>query len=294
MKPRQGTAVRAAMPFRALVQRFSFLLLVLLAAAMMVAGRLDPSLAEGLRTRVADAMVPLLDALSRPLATVRSTVDNAAELVDLRAENARLREANARLLQWQAVAMRLDAENRGLRHLMRFAPEPPPSFITGRVVADPGSAFVRSVLVAAGTAEGVRKGQPAIAATGVVGRVLEVGENAARVLLITDLNARIPVVLEQSRHRAVLGGDNTDQPKLLYLPPELKVQPGERVVTSGDGGPFPPGLPVGVVSRVSEGLIRVQPFADLSRLEYVRLVDYTAVRADDLPGGQRVAGRGVE
>ncbi len=108
----------------------------------------------------------------------------------------------------------------------------------------------------------------------MVGRVIEVGEWSARVLLITDINARIPVSLESSRMRAVMAGDNSDQPRLLYLPPESPVAVGERVVTSGNGGLFPAGIPIGVVASVGERGIKVQPLADLGRIEHLRLVDY--------------------
>jgi rod shape-determining protein MreC len=104
--------------------------------------------------------------------------------------------------------------------------------------------------------------------------VIEVGEWSSRVLLLTDINARVPVLLEGSRHRAVLAGDNSDQAKLLYLPPELAVQVGERVVTSGHGGLFPPGLPVGIVTSATERGIRVLPNAEMSRVEHLQLVDF--------------------
>ena len=91
-------------------------------------------------------------------------------------------------------------------------------------------------------------------------------------LLISDLNSRIPVVAEKSRVRAILAGDNSGQPKLAFLPPNAKLEVGDRIVTSGHGGVFPAGLPVGQIAGISDGLIRVQPFADFDRLEYVRII----------------------
>jgi rod shape-determining protein MreC len=81
------------------------------------------------------------------------------------------------------------------------------------------------------------------------------------------------VLLESSRGRAVLAGDNEDRPSLQYLPPTVAPSPGERIVTSGDGGVFPPGLPVGVVAS-ADGTVRVRPFVELGRLQYLRLVDF--------------------
>jgi hypothetical protein len=94
------------------------------------------------------------------------------------------------------------------------------------------------------------------------------------VLLLTDLNSRVPVVVEDTRHRGVLAGDNSQQPSLLYLPPDAVVEAGQRIVTSGHGGVFPSGLPVGRISTVGENGVRVEPFVDWDRMEYLRLVNY--------------------
>jgi len=206
------------------------------------------------------------------------TLEGAQNLMALAKENAELREANRRLRSWQAVAYRLEAENGALRDLLRMAPDPSSRYITARVVADNGGAFVRSVLVSAGQRDGVVQGQAAVTGEGLAGRVAQVGTRAAQVLLITDMNSRIPVMLAHSRERAVLAGNNTNRPALLYLGPRSQVEPGDRILTSGDGGVFPAGLPVGVVAASEDGKVPVQPFVDWDRMEYLRLIDY------ELPG----------
>ncbi|MBP2311927.1 rod shape-determining protein MreC [Azospirillum soli] len=281
MKPRtSGSVVRLAAPLRALAQRFSFLLLVLASIALMMVGKIDALSVDNARARVTDAFAPILEAISRPAATAAHVVESVVEVQNAFEENQRLKAENARLLQWKQAALRLEAENNSLRSLLRAVPEPSSSFITARVIAAPGSSFLRALVVTAGRRDGVRKGQAAIAGAGLVGRVVEVGEWSSRILLLTDINARIPVVLESSRQRAVMAGDNSDQTRLLYLPPEAPIQVGERVVTSGHGGLFPPGLPVGVVASVGERGVRVQPNADLSRVEHLRLIDF------GLPGSE--------
>jgi rod shape-determining protein MreC len=278
VKPRtSGTVVRLAAPLRALAHRFSFALLICAAVVLMMAGKVDALLVESVRARVTDAFTPILDAFSRPAATMAHAVESALALQNAYEENERLKTENARLLQWRQAALKLEAENNSLRNLLRYAPEKAASFVTGRVVAAPGGSFVRTLVVTAGAREGVRKGQAAVAGAGMVGRVIDVGEWSSRVLLLTDISARVPVMLENSRMQAVLAGDNSDQPRLLYLPPESPAVVGERVVTSGYGGLFPPGIPVGVVASVSERGVRVELFADPSRLEHVRLVDYGVV-----------------
>ncbi len=271
---RPGRVLRLAAPLKVLAQRFTFLGLVALSVGLMVLGKAETPIVDQARSLVTDAFVPLLDALSRPVATVADVSSRISGMINVYSENARLREENAQLLRWQVVARNLEAENESLRDVVRLVPEAPVSFVSARVVADGGGSFVRSVLVTAGKHDGVAKGQTAITGEGLVGRVGEVGERSARILLLTDLNSEVPVAIESSHERAILAGDNSDKPKLLYLPSNAHPQIGDRIVTSGHGGVFPPGLPVGVITSVGEGVVRVKPFVEFHRLDYVRLVDY--------------------
>ncbi|HET8727658.1 MAG TPA: rod shape-determining protein MreC [Alphaproteobacteria bacterium] len=262
------------MALKAVAQRFSFLLLVVTAVALMTLGKVDTALVDGVRVRVTDAVAPILDAMSRPAATVADVISEVQALAELRTENAQLRSENEALRQYREAAYRLEAENLSLRMLLNYKPTVAHSFVTARVIGDNSGAFVRSLMINLGTANGIRDGQAVLGGHGLIGRVVQTGERSARILLITDLNARIPVKVQSSRNRAILGGDNTEQPRLLYLTRDSDVKVGERVVTSGHGGMFPPGLPVGIVASVGEHAIRVQPLEDFSRLEYVRIVDF--------------------
>lgn len=285
MRLRGGSALRLASA-KAWLHRFTFALLVCATLALMMLGRSDSALVERARVVLADAMAPLMNGIARPLGGVRQVYDQANEFLNLRRENAMLRQEQDRLLQWQSVARQLAAENEALRDLLRFAPDRGASFVTARVVADTGGAFVRSVLVAAGARDGLRKGDAAATGEGLVGRVAEVGEHAARVLLLTDINSRIPVVIERSRDQGILAGDNSDNPRLLYLSHGTQLAPGDRIVTSAAGGAFPPGLPVGFVKSIDNGNVVVQLFVDWDRMEYLRLMNYhlPGVLQDDRDG----------
>ncbi|MDH3700348.1 MAG: rod shape-determining protein MreC [Alphaproteobacteria bacterium] len=274
MRHRPEHILRITAPLRGLADRFAYVFLLAAAFAILVLGKADPQIFERARMTVTDMTAPVLDALSRPAMTVASTIEEVKELGRLRDENQALRSQNILLLKWQTTARTLMAENDQLRGLLGFGADPEASSVTARVIGDSGGAFVRSVLVNAGRRVGVRKGQAAAVGSGLLGRVAEVGERSARILLITDLNSRIPVVIESSRERAVLAGDNSASPRLHYLPITTKVKLGDRIVTSGHGGVFPPGLPVGIVTSVAKEGVRVRPYAAAERLEYIRLMDY--------------------
>lgn len=269
-----GSEIRLASPLKAWASRFALLLLVGAAFGLMLIGRTNSFLVEETRTAVTDMVTPILDAVSQPVDTLSGVIDQAEALANLQSENVALKEQNARLLHWQAVARRLEAENAALRNLSQMVPDPQMRFITARVVGDPGGAFVRSVLINAGERNGIAKGQAATTGAGLAGRVAEVGLRSSRVLLVTDINSRIPVVVGLGRDRAVLAGDNTDAPQLLYLGRTAKLQLGDRVTTSGHGGVFPPGLPIGVVSALGDAGVRVEPFVDWAHMEYLRIVDF--------------------
>lgn len=267
--------MRASVSIRHGAQRSTFALFLLLAVGIMLIGKADPALYERTRMVIADIATPVIGALSSPVAAGAELVEEARHLLVAYDENKVLREENERLRRWRAMAQGLESENARLRGLLNFAPETEAAFITGRIIGDSGGAFVRSVLVDVGGREGVRKGVAAVDNNGLVGRVAEVGQRSARILLITDLNSRIPVFVGENRERAILAGDNTDLARLAYLPPERSVAPGDLVITSGHGGAFPAGLPIGVVIRTGDGgELRVQSFLAPDRLEFVRLMDF--------------------
>jgi rod shape-determining protein MreC len=266
--------LRITAPLRGFAHRFAYVFLLAAALGILLLGKADPNIFQRARTTVTDMTAPVLDALSRPAVTVAHVIAEARELARLREENIILRAENERLLKWQNAARTLLAENRQLQELLGVAPSQDAKSVTARVIGDSGGAFVRSILVNAGQRENVRKGNAALSGNGLLGRVADVGDRSARVLLINDLNSRIPVVIERSRERAILAGDNSVAPRLLYLPITTSVQVGDRIVTSGHGGAFPVGLPVGVVSAISDEGVRVTPYADATNIEYVRLMDY--------------------
>lgn len=275
---------------RAAIERMSLTLLVVISAVMIIVGKADQVVFQSLRNSVMDAAAPALDMLSRPAAVLDAAAGRLRGFFTVYRDNLRLAEENERLLGWQQVALRLSAENAELRNLAKLVSEPAISFVTARVIADSGGGFARGVMVNAGRDNGVARGQAALTGEGLVGRVSEVGSRAARILLITDLNSRVPVVVDGTRQRAILAGDNSARPILRYVDSGGTMRIGDRIVTSGEGGVFPPGLPVGVVASVASEGAQVEPYAALSRVDYVRLVDYGLAQA--LPNPLSISARG--
>ncbi len=266
--------IRLSIQARQALARLTLPVLIVFSLFLMLLGRATPLVPEEARMTLSDALAPLYAVVNAPLRAVRASFRSVGDVVSLQADNDRLRLENERLRHWYDVAMALDAENATLKGNLRWVPDPTLSYVTARVVADAGGVYARSVLLSVGPHSDIRRGEIALDAAGLAGRVTEVGARSARVLLITDMNSRIPVVLEKNRARAILVGDNGPNPKLMYLPDGVRAEEGERVVTSADANAFPAGLLVGTVHYAANGQPALAPAADLGRLEILRIFDY--------------------
>jgi rod shape-determining protein MreC len=273
------SSIAASVPWRGLYHRFSFLFFTSLSLLLLILSRTQPVMVAGMRTQVVDTIAPVLDAVARPMTAIENAGQAVREILSLRADNENLRTENAHMVEWQNAVVSLQKENRELHDLLRFKAEPNFSYISARVIADTGGAYTRGLIVTAGKTDGVREGMAVMTGDGLIGRVVEAGDWSSRVLLISDLNSRIPVAVAETGDRAILSGDNSAQPKLLFMPRDAAPAPGAHIVTSGHGGIFPPNLPVGILQETARGVFSVTPSADLGRVTYVRLVDF------DLKGG---------
>lgn len=266
--------IRLSIQARQALARLTLPVLIVAALGLMLLGRATPLVPERARITLSDALAPIYALVDAPLRAVRGAARDVRETLSLRSENERLLLENERLRHWYDVAMALDAENATLKDNLHWVPDPKLSFVTARVVADAGGVYARSVLLSVGPNSTIRRGEVALDAAGLAGRVTEVGARSARVLLITDMNSRIPVLLEHTRARAILAGANAPSPRLLYVQDGIHPEEGERVVTSAEAGAFPAGLLIGTVHYGAAGQMEVAPAADLGRLDVVRVFDY--------------------
>jgi rod shape-determining protein MreC len=266
--------IRPSIQARHALARLTLPVMVIAAFGLMLVGKVDTVLVERARIAVYDASAPIYAALAEPLGHINKTIAEIVGLWGMRDENARLREENEHLRRWQSVALTLDAENQRLKTALRWIPDPEASYVTARVVADAGGVYAKAVLLSVGPNHGLRKGQIALDERGLVGRITEVGSRTARVLLITDMNSRVPVILESSRSHAILAGTNGPWPRLQYWSEGTVPKDGERVVTSAEANAFPANLPVGTVHYNANGVPEIEPDAQLRALDIVRVFDY--------------------
>ena len=231
-----------------------------------------------LRSALQDAATPVLGIATGAAAPVLNAARMLAEWETVADDRNRLREENERLKSWEARARALERQSAALIDLARVVEEPKLSFVTARIVSGSGGPFVRAAMLDAGRGNGIKPGYPAMSAQGLVGRVIAAGSRSSRLLLLTDFNSRIPVVIGADAARAVMQGDNGPLPKISYLQPGNQIKPGDDVFTSGVGGLFPRGLRIGTVVDTGE-TIRIEPAAQLDKLEYVSVLFFETLAA---------------
>jgi rod shape-determining protein MreC len=290
-RPRQdGTGPRA--PRRQ--SGAAFVAFGLAAIALLALSRLDHSVVRSARGLLAEAGAPVLTVAMVPFRPIQVGVRRLAGVFDAQQEAERLRDENQRLKGWEGRAKELERRIGELETLARVIPEQALVFATARVIADSSGPFVRMALLDAGRDNGFKNGFPVINVDGLVGRVVASGRKSSRLLLLNDLNSRVPVYIGRGSLRAMMLGDNGPYPRVAHTPADAKIMPGDDVVTSGVGGIFPRGLRIGTVVDGGDQL-RVELNAKLDRLEYVSVLFFdspgTALADDDQPSERVVARR---
>ena len=247
-------------------------ILVLALLGLFLLWRIDSPRVERVRTAIVDQVVPGFDWAMSPVSKGIAMVEQFQSYVNLYEQNKELRRELQQMKAWKEAALQLEQQNAKLLDLNQVRLDPKLTHVTGQVLADSGSPFRQSVLINVGARDGIRDGWATMDGIGVVGRVSGVGERTSRVILLTDSNSRVPVTIQPSGQKGLLSGDNTALPPIEFLEKGDEVRPGDRVVSSGDGGLFPAGLLVGQVVMGNDRRLRVSLSADYQRLEFLRVL----------------------
>lgn len=260
-------SIRAQLPFA---------ICMMLALVVLLLGRAEASIFDNARAKITDFGAPALVAVQRPVAAVQRWSEGISQLFSVHSENVRLREENDSLRRWRDVAFALEQRVSRYESLLNAAPNPELPSVTARVIGQASQPFTKTMILDAGTNQNVRNGQAVLDDRGLLGRIFVAGENTSWVLLLTDLNSRIPVVIRPSNRRAILLGNSSMAPSLQLDSGNAEVREGDRVYSTGDGGIIPPDLPIGMIMGEGNDL-RAALFADPDLSDYVQIVDYRAV-----------------
>ncbi|MGB0660552.1 MAG: rod shape-determining protein MreC [Mangrovicoccus sp.] len=254
------------------IRRILVGLLVLFFFALFLLWRIDSPRVERLRSALSDAVLPRMAWVMAPVTGLVNMAEDFRSYTRLYEQNQELRRELQQMKAWKEAALQLEQKNARLLDLNNLRLDPKLTYVTGVVLADSGSPFRQSVLLNIGAQDGIQDGWAAMDGLGLVGRISGVGQSTARVILLTDSSSAVPVTIQPSMQHALIVGDNSQTPKIEFLETAELVRPGDRVVTSGDGGVLPSGLLVGQITQARDGRLRVRLVADYARLEFLRVL----------------------
>jgi rod shape-determining protein MreC len=243
----------------------------------------------GIRRSADSVTAPVGAVLSVPVHAAGDGVGMIRAYILAGSQNRQLRTDLAAALSWRDEALSLRQENARLRTLLGVATRPPLPMVAADTVLDARGPFSNSRLADAGAEQGIVEGNPVLSEHGLVGRIVGVGAHASRIMLLTDVDSRTPVMIPRTNGRAILAGDGGAAPALSYLRTHDALRVGDRVLTSGDGGVVPRGLAVGSIVKGLDGAWRVSLDADAAPIDFVRILlfkDFSqiATSADLAPG----------
>ena len=229
----------------------------------------------GARRTAEGAIGATAGVLSAPVHWVGGVGDAARDYMLAGAQNHQLRRDLAAARSWKDEALKLRDENARLSALLGVKTDPPIPTVLARTVLDARGPFANTRIADAGASRGVVEGNPVLGEHGLIGRVTGVARDVSRIMLLTDVESRTPVLIAGTNGRAILTGDGGPNPKLDYLRTHDALKEGDRILTSGDGGVLPRGLPVGVVVKAFDGGWRVALDSDASPIDYVQILLFT-------------------
>lgn len=256
-------------------QSFTAIFFLILSLALLVFGRSQANFIENIRAEIFGVFVPAIMVVDIPREATEGLSDWINDIATVYSDNEFLREENAALKQQLISSTEIAIDNLRLKNLLKIKDGTVLTITASRIVSDSNSPFFKSMLINSGTNDGVEKGHAVVNEEGVIGRTINVANNSARVLLLNDINSRIPVKFANTGVNIILSGDNSQLLKIIFMPNDEMVKIGDQILTSGMGGIFPPDLPVGYVSEITElGQVKVKPAVNLNRLNYVSVIEY--------------------
>jgi len=250
-------------------------IVVALAVVLVLLGRAQVGLFDRARAHATDLMAPLLVKVRGPVAGFDRWIGSIGEIFSVYEQNLKLKEENARLRQWRNVAIVLQGRVNRYQALLHAVPDPQMNRVLARVIGRASRPFLQTMILDAGRGNKVLPGQAVMDARGMIGRIYLTGQRTSWVILLTDLNSRIPVTIAPRNVQAMMTGDNTANPVVNLMSHTVTLHAGDQVTSSGDGGLLPAGLPIGTVLSDGAGGWRVALLADAAASQDVEILNFS-------------------
>ncbi len=255
-------------------RRIETVLFILLCLILIITSKFNNKFTNIISMKVVSYSMPIARIVSMPLNLVVSSSVNLQELIDAKNKNILLTKENEQLKSLYIKSLNIHQENTQLKEILRYVGLRSTKFLVARLIAHPYQTYSRNVLINAGSLQGAKEDDIVTGNNALVGRIDQVSEDKSRVLLATDINSRIPVIVSGARTKGILAGNNSNVMDILYLDKNHHITAGDMVFTSGDGDTLPPGLLIGVVTAVGKGTAQVEMIENVKNLDVVSVVNY--------------------
>ena len=264
-----GIVIRSALLQRGAKQKFSLFVLILLSLFIFILDNSNLKPIKILRSLINDGIYRISAVSSSPIKFSGASKDFFVKHIFTYEENERLRKELEDLKSKNFQSSFLEAQNNELQNVLDLEKNSPYSVINAKVILDKNSPFLNSVIINKGSNAGIKLGMPVLNEGYLAGRIVEVNFVSSRILLLNDLNSRIPVVVSPSGTQAILSGVGKRQPSLEYLPDNFMLGEKESIVfTSGKDGVLFPGIAIGKVV-LNDNKKLVELFADPDQISVV-------------------------
>tara|TARA_Y100000590_G_C15621926_1_gene977937 strand:+ start:188 stop:1033 length:846 start_codon:yes stop_codon:yes gene_type:complete len=265
-----GIAIRSAFLRKGTQQRFSLLALIILSIILLFIEKIEARPLDYLRSFVKDTIYRGSLIVSSPIKGIDVTFESIKGHLNLYNNYTELKEENIELKNKISKSDYLILENTQLRKLIDEQVSSPSNLVSARVMLDKQSPYLNSFIINIGTNKEIKNGMAVLDGKNFIGRIVDVNFFSSRVLLVSDLNSKIPVIIEPSGNHAILSGKGKNNPSLDYLPENHLVKNNDKVYTSGKEGIFSAGIPVGEVI-VKKDQINVLLFSNLSQVSFINI-----------------------
>ncbi|MBQ7660392.1 MAG: rod shape-determining protein MreC [Alphaproteobacteria bacterium] len=260
--------------FRLFIRKLVVAVVMFSALGLLILSRADSAHLGKAEDIVSKMLNPIIRVLQLPADGAYFCYEGVRDVVRVYYDNKILKQRVETLSRLNSKNQSLRIENELLSQMLHYTPPPEATFVTAKIIAGESDVFSHSVIAYVSEKQNVQKGQVVLDNQNVVGRIESVHGNYVRILLVSDINSKIPVLIERTRGRGILSGNNTDTLKLLFTGSNSDIRLGDKVVTSGVGGIFPSGLTIGYVSKIYTDAVDVKPASMIDMIEYVKIVSY--------------------
>ncbi len=261
--------------FRIALHRFIVIAVFVFSIFLIFLSRTSNRYIKTVQSGTLSLLNPVIRVFQLPSDGVYFVYFKFKDWINVYEDNKALKERTRNIYELKSRIKILEAENKRLSEILHFVPQENVRFLTAKVVSDQKDGFVHTLTAYTTNAKEAQKNSIVLDGENVIGRVESINGNYIKILLITDINSKIPVIILPSGTQAILSGNNTPTLDVLYTESTSQIKKGDKIITSGIGGVFPEGLRVGVVSSAKKGKIKARPIKNIESSEYIIIVDYT-------------------